>query len=64
MRQAPWGHLYRDSTLRLIRVVKSVKGDPDAETVKISFCKPGTTKAPAQLTTFANTLDGATPCRA
>jgi hypothetical protein len=50
--------VYRDSTLRVIQTVKRAKGDPDASTVSISFCRPGTTRAPVTLTAFDNTLDG------
>ena len=49
--------VYRDSALRVIQRVKKVKGDPDASTVTISFCRPGTTRKPATLTTFHNNLD-------
>ncbi len=50
--------IYRDSTLRVIQSVKTSKRDPDAGTVTISFCKPGTTKAPQVLAAFQNDLDG------
>ena len=49
--------IYRDNSLRVFQVVKKVKGDPDASLVKISYCTPGSTKTPKQLTSFANNLD-------
>lgn len=51
--------LLRDSTLRVYQNVKHAKGDPDASTVTVSFCTPGSKAKSKRLTTFDNTLDGA-----
>lgn len=50
--------MYRDRTLRVIQKVTRAKADPDASTVTLRFCKPGSTAAPKLLARFSNTLDG------
>ncbi len=49
--------ILRDTSLRVYQTTKAVKGDPDASTITVRFCTPGTKSASKQLAVFANTLD-------
>jgi hypothetical protein len=50
--------VFRDRTVRLIQTVKQSKSDPDASTVALRFCKPGSKSAPRNLFGWANSADG------